>query len=523
MLGTFLSLTFYFQGTLHYSAMKSGFAFVPFSVGIIAGATLASRLLPRFGPRAVLTSGLVLGAVGLAIFSFISVHSSYLSHVFPAELIVSLGMGLSFVVLSSTALLGVEAEDAGVASALVNATQQTGGSLGAALINTIAATATASYLAAHGSSLTSQAAGAVHGYTTAFTFSAIVLTAAAILAFALIRAPATPTPRRPAPRMRRRSRSRSPSEASAPPVRFGMVPVGQERPQRGEQDEGLVEHGVVPGLGDLDHWCDPTQPLVHGRTDVGCDQPVLGAEQGQATRDVLEVRRRDGAHPGSELLEDPAIELPLPAPGDLLEGVAGHEVNDVVQVVLLGGHRPEMSDGVVEIGVRARSAEGLAEVVRADLRVELRHRRVAHDDAVDPIPVARRGGNGDESSHAVADDDGQSIDLGRLGHRHDLVGPLVQGVGVAVATVPMARQIDRHHPEFGGEGGRHMGPPMGVGAPTVHEDQSAPVRFAPGQRADGTAVDLHLFLAERNGQGPIKPTRRVRESRGTPGHAWATA
>jgi ammonia channel protein AmtB len=70
---------------------------------------------------------------------------------------------------------------------MVNATQQTGGSLGAALINTIAATATASYLAAHGSSLTSQAAGAVHGYTTAFTFSAIVLTAAAVLAFALIR------------------------------------------------------------------------------------------------------------------------------------------------------------------------------------------------------------------------------------------------------------------------------------------------------------------------------------------------
>ena len=188
MLGTFLSLTFYFQGTLHYSAMKSGFAFVPFSAGIIIGATLASRLLPRFGPRAVLTGGLALAAIGLAIFSLISVHSSYMSHVFPAEVIVSLGMGLSFVVLSSTALVGVQPADAGVASALVNATQQTGGSLGAALINTIAATATASYLAAHGSSLASQAKGAVHGYTTAFTFSAIVLTAAAILAFTLIRA-----------------------------------------------------------------------------------------------------------------------------------------------------------------------------------------------------------------------------------------------------------------------------------------------------------------------------------------------
>jgi EmrB/QacA subfamily drug resistance transporter len=188
LLGTFLSLTFYFQGTLHYSAMKSGFAFVPFSIGIIGGATLASRLLPRFGPRAVVTAGLTLGAIGLAIFAFISVHSSYISHVFPAELIVSLGMGLSFVVLSSTALVGVEQEDAGVASALVNATQQTGGSLGAALINTIAATATASYLVAHGKSAAAQAAGAVHGYTTAFTFSAIVLAVAAVIAFTLIRA-----------------------------------------------------------------------------------------------------------------------------------------------------------------------------------------------------------------------------------------------------------------------------------------------------------------------------------------------
>ena len=74
-----------------------------------------------------------------------------------------------------------------MASALVNATQQTGGSLGAALINTIATTATASYLATHGTSAAAQAAGAVHGYTTAFTFSAIVLAVAAVAAFTLIR------------------------------------------------------------------------------------------------------------------------------------------------------------------------------------------------------------------------------------------------------------------------------------------------------------------------------------------------
>jgi MFS family permease len=168
--------------------MKSGFAFVPFSIGIIGGATMASRLLPRFGPRAVMLGGLTLGAVGLAWFTFLSVHSDFVSLVLPAELIVSLGMGLAFVAMSSTSLLGVHPEDAGVASALVNATQQTGSSLGAALINTIATSATASYLAVHGSSAAAVAAGAVHGYTTAFTFSAVVLAVAAVTAFTLIRA-----------------------------------------------------------------------------------------------------------------------------------------------------------------------------------------------------------------------------------------------------------------------------------------------------------------------------------------------
>jgi hypothetical protein len=96
-------------------------------------------------------------------------------------------MGMAFVALSSTALIGVNPEDAGVASALVNATQQTGGSLGAALINTIATSATASYLVSHGTSPAAQVAGAIHGYTTAFVFSGSVLGLAAVAAFTLIR------------------------------------------------------------------------------------------------------------------------------------------------------------------------------------------------------------------------------------------------------------------------------------------------------------------------------------------------
>jgi EmrB/QacA subfamily drug resistance transporter len=187
LLGTFLLLTFYFQGTLGYSAMRTGLAFIPFSVGIIVGAATTGTVLPKVGPRLILTFGIGLGVIGLLLFSRLGVHSSYFAVAFPAELITSLGMGMSFVAMSSTSLMGVSDEDAGVASALVNSTQQTGGTMGAALTNTVAATATTAFIAAHGHSKAIRAIAAVHGYTTAFTLSAAVLALAAISAFVLVR------------------------------------------------------------------------------------------------------------------------------------------------------------------------------------------------------------------------------------------------------------------------------------------------------------------------------------------------
>jgi predicted MFS family arabinose efflux permease len=188
LLGTFLFLTYFLQGTLGYSALKTGFAFLPFSAGIIAGAGVASRLLPRVGPRRLVVVGLILGAVGLLWFTGLSVDSAYLPHVLPPEILVSVGMGLSFVPLSSTALVGVDATDAGVASALVNATQQVGGALGTALLNTVAATAATTFLAHHALAAGGAQNAAVHGYTTAFTVSAALLLLAAIVAALLIRA-----------------------------------------------------------------------------------------------------------------------------------------------------------------------------------------------------------------------------------------------------------------------------------------------------------------------------------------------
>jgi EmrB/QacA subfamily drug resistance transporter len=188
LLGTFLFLTYFLQGTLGYSALRTGFAFLPFSIGIITGATIASRLLPRFGPRPLMVTGLVLATVGMALFTRLGVHSGYLLDLLPEELLTSIGLGLTFVPMSSTALLGVDNSDAGVASALVNTTQQVGGALGTALLNTVATSAAATYLATHAFAPSAVGAAAVHGYTVAFTVSAGLLALAAITAAALIRA-----------------------------------------------------------------------------------------------------------------------------------------------------------------------------------------------------------------------------------------------------------------------------------------------------------------------------------------------
>ena len=183
LFGMFLFLVYYMQGTLHYSAVKSGLAFLPFSVGVVAGAGLASTLLPRIGPRPLMVGGTAAAAVGMFLFSQITVDGSYLSTVLPAQIVMSIGMGLAFVALSSTALVGVEDHDAGVASALVNTTQQVGGSLGTALLNTIAASATATYLAAHAGRTDE---GLVHGYTVAFNWGLGALILASVLSLVLV-------------------------------------------------------------------------------------------------------------------------------------------------------------------------------------------------------------------------------------------------------------------------------------------------------------------------------------------------
>ena len=193
MLGTFLFLTYFLQATQHYSALKTGFAFLPLSGGIVFGAAVASQLLPRVGPRSLMLSGLALTTAGLLLFTRLGVASTFASGVLPAEIVMSLGLALTFVPMSSTALIGIDRRDAGVASALVNATQQVGGSLGIALLNTVASSAAAGYLAAHAGGVGSAAAASVvpaatvHGYTTAFDVSTVMVVVAFVLTATLLR------------------------------------------------------------------------------------------------------------------------------------------------------------------------------------------------------------------------------------------------------------------------------------------------------------------------------------------------
>jgi EmrB/QacA subfamily drug resistance transporter len=188
LMGIFLFLTYYFQGNLGYSALRSGFAFLPFSAGIILAATVSSKLLPRTGPRLLMTSGFTAASIGMIWLTQIGLHTGYASHVLPAELFISLGMGLAFVPMGSTALFGVANHDAGVASAMVNTTQQVGGSLGTALLNTIATSTTASYLATRIHTKAAVGQAQISGYTTGFVVSAFFLAIAALSAAFLVKA-----------------------------------------------------------------------------------------------------------------------------------------------------------------------------------------------------------------------------------------------------------------------------------------------------------------------------------------------
>jgi EmrB/QacA subfamily drug resistance transporter len=181
-----LFLTYYLQQTRGLSPITTGLAFLPMTATIMSSAILAlTKIQRRFGPRLLITTGMTLGAVGMLYLTQIRVDSSYAGDILPALIVIGVGLGLVFSTSISNATLGVQPSDAGVASATVNASQQVGGSLGIALLSTIAATATARYLADthHAPGLIAHAA--VHGYAVGFSWATAIFAASALLSAAL--------------------------------------------------------------------------------------------------------------------------------------------------------------------------------------------------------------------------------------------------------------------------------------------------------------------------------------------------
>jgi EmrB/QacA subfamily drug resistance transporter len=183
MFAVFLFLTYFMSQVLRYSPVMSGVGFMPMIVAMIAVTVSAGpALLQRFGPRPLMAGGSLVGAGGMFYLGQLDLSSGYWDGVFPGLIIVGLGMGIVFAPAINASTAGVELEDAGVASAMVNVGQQVGGSIGTALVSTLSATAAANFLVGKAQTPQVLAESAIHSYTTAFNTGGFIFLLGFVLA-----------------------------------------------------------------------------------------------------------------------------------------------------------------------------------------------------------------------------------------------------------------------------------------------------------------------------------------------------
>ena len=189
MFGLFLFLTYYLQDNKGYSPVMTGVAFLPMIVGMIAGSTqIGARLMNRVPARFLMGPGFIVAALGMLILTRLTVDSSYATLLLPGFLLLGLGMGTAFMPAMSLGTFKVQPSDAGIASAMINTSQQVGGSIGTALLSTIAVNSTAAYMKAHNGNLKLAQVAAVHGYTSAIWWAVGILLVSATIAFTMITA-----------------------------------------------------------------------------------------------------------------------------------------------------------------------------------------------------------------------------------------------------------------------------------------------------------------------------------------------
>jgi EmrB/QacA subfamily drug resistance transporter len=189
MFGIFLFVTYYLQLTLGYSPITTGLSFLPMIGMLVLAAQLGTNLLvPRLGPKVMVPLGMTLGTVGMLLLTRLDLDSSYAPDVLVPLMVLGFAMGSIMPASMQTATLGVDRQYAGVASAMVNTSQQVGGSIGTALLNTIAATAATNYVLEHTPVTPAVAAeAAVHSFATAYWWGAGIFAFGAVLSAVVFR------------------------------------------------------------------------------------------------------------------------------------------------------------------------------------------------------------------------------------------------------------------------------------------------------------------------------------------------
>jgi len=185
--GMLFLLTLFLQNVLGFSPLQAGFAFLPTALGVVVGAGLTSRVIGRVGPRVPMTTGALLAATGMFWLSAVTVHANYFADVLGPLVVLAIGLGMAFVSTSVTAISGVQPNESGLASALLNVGRQLGGSLGIAIMGTIATTVTRNQLATGPFTHAAVNRALTAGFSAAFEIAGLIALAGFVTALVAVR------------------------------------------------------------------------------------------------------------------------------------------------------------------------------------------------------------------------------------------------------------------------------------------------------------------------------------------------
>jgi hypothetical protein len=299
----FYFLTLYMQQVLGFSPLRTGVAYLPITFGIIVVAAVLSPLISRIGVTWPLASGMLISAVAFLLLAQLPVHGSYWRDILPAFIVLPLGAGMAFLAVTNAAVAGVKQQEAGLASALLNTSQQVGGALGLAILSTIAAARTTSVLAAHPQA--GLAPALVEGFQRAFLAGAGFAAAGTVLALLTIS--------RQVGRAAVPAEAPSAARAAAPEAPLaGALGAAAQIAAAVESWEGATSHAHT--YGDIELRAGTTQ---------------LGYLHGDAVADLLlpanvreEAIARGVAHPHHLLPESDWVNVHLHHPDRIHEVVA---------------------------------------------------------------------------------------------------------------------------------------------------------------------------------------------------------